>query len=428
MGNKDLRRGSNEVSDEPRDSHNLVLLTSGVIGVAMLLPMNFYFNADSYWKYKWRRLDNVTQPFDLDKFWGSNMSLVSMGANFLCHLINILVGHRFSTRPRILASLGLNILLFAVSTVFTRINTDSWQLGFYGLTLSFALLFNINDSVFQGAFTTIIARFPSRFMGAMMQGQGLGGILSSGLSVILLLLGSGDTVEVATWYFVFATIFLLVSLLFYIMVNYISFYKHFLGNEKELGIQSQAENQSTSPLGHLKVVKKIWKLMISIFLVYVLNMSVYPALARLAEPVHESEKWKVYFLPVGVFFAFNFLDFIGRIVAGFVKWPKPTASGSNLCLLFSVLRFIFVPLLLLCNLSPDDRKVTKVLIESDSVFLLTHALMSVTSGYMVTITMITAPMMVEDRDRSVVGSLMVFMLVFGLLSGAALSFLWISLL
>ena len=41
---------------------------------------------------------------------------------------------------------------------------------------------------------------------------------------------------------------------------------------------------------------------------------------------------------------------------------------------------------------------------------------------MVTITMINAPLM-EDRDRSVVGSLMVFMLVFGLLSGAALSFL-----
>ena len=168
--------------------------------------------------------------------------------------------------------------------------------------------------------------------------------------------------------------------------------------------------------------------MISIFLVYVLNMSVYPALVRLAEPVGESESWKVYFLPVGVFFAFNFLDFVGRIVVGFVKWPKPTELGSNLCLLFAVTRLIFIPLLLLCNLSPDDRKVKQVLIESDVFFLIIHALMSVSSGYMVTIAMINAPLMVEDKDKSVVGSLMVFMLVFGLLSGAALSFLWISLL
>ncbi len=426
MENTDLRKERKEVSDDPRDRHHLVLLTCGVIGVAMLLPMNFYFNADSYWKYKWRRIENVTQPFDLDKFWGSNMSLVSMGANFLCHLINILVGHRFSTRPRILASLGLNIILFAVSTIFTRINTDSWQLGFYSLTLAFALLFNINDSVFQGAFTTIIARFPSRFMGAMMQGQGLGGILSSGLSVILIMLGSGDTVGVATYYFVFATVFLLVSLLFYVMVNYNTFYKHFLGDEKGPVILSEAENKS--PLGHLKVVKKIWKLMTSIFLVNVLNMSVYPALVRLAEPVGESETWKLYFLPIGVFFAFNFLDFVGRIVVGFVKWPNPTESGSILCLFLAVLRFIFIPLLLLCNLSPDDRKVTQVLIESDAFFLIIHALMSVSSGYSVTIAMINAPLMVEDKDKSVVGSLMVFMLVFGLLSGAALSFLWISLL
>ena len=426
MGNKDLGKERLQVNDSPRDRHHVVLLTCGVIGVAMLLPMNFYFNADSYWKYKWRRIDNVTQPFDLDKFWGSNMSLVSMGANFLCHLINILVGHRFSTRPRILASLGLNILLFAVSTIFTRIDTDSWQLGFYGLTLAFALLFNINDSVFQGAFTTVIARFPPRFMGAMMQGQGLGGILSSGLSVILIMIGSGDTVGVATYYFAFATIFLLISLLFYIMVNYNSFYKQFLGDKKRPVIQSEGENKN--PLGHLKVVKKIWKLMISIFLVYVLNMSVYPALVRLAEPVGGSETWKVYFLPVGVFFAFNFLDFVGRIVVGFLKWPKPTESGANLCLLFAVSRFIFIPLLLLCNLSPEDRKVTEVLIESDVAFLLIHALMSVTSGYMVTVTMINAPLMVEDEDKSVVGSLMVFMLVFGLLGGAALSFLWISLL
>ena len=371
------------------------------------------------------------------------MSLVSMGANFLCHLVNVLVGklslschtschschlvgHRVPTRPRILASLGLNILLFAASTIFTRLSTDSWQLGFYSLTLTFALLFNINDSVFQGAYTSIMARFPSRFMGSMMQGQGLGGILSSGLSVVLILIGSGDTVEVATWYFLFATVFLLVSLALYFMVNYNVFFNHFLTDEKEIH-QDKAKDKSS--LGHLKVVKTIWMQMISIFLVTVLNMSVYPALVRLAEPVNESETWGKYFLPVGVFFAFNFLDFVGRILAGLVKWPNPTKPESNLSvLIITVLRFIFVPILLLCNLSPDDRQVTQVLIESDAVFLSFHALLSLSSGYLMTISMMNAPLMVEDEDKSVVGSLMVFMLVFGLLSGAALSFLWISIL
>ena len=48
------------------------------------------------------------------------------------------------------------------------------------------------------------------------------------------------------------------------------------------------------------------------FLVTVLKMSAYLALVRLADPDSESETWGKYFLSVGVFFAFNFLDFVAR--------------------------------------------------------------------------------------------------------------------
>ena len=33
--------------------------------------------------------------------------------------------------------------------LLTQVTTDSWQTGFYGMTLAFAMVFNINDSVFQ---------------------------------------------------------------------------------------------------------------------------------------------------------------------------------------------------------------------------------------------------------------------------------------
>ena len=60
------------------------------------------------------------------------------------------------------------------------------------------------------------------------------------------------------------------------------------------------------------------------FLVTVLKMSAYLALVRLADPDSESETWGKYFLPVGVFFASNFLDFVaGYLSAGLVKWPHP---------------------------------------------------------------------------------------------------------
>ena len=50
---------------EKSSSHRFILVSCGVIGVGMLLPLNFYYNADAYWKYKWRKVGNDTQPFDL---------------------------------------------------------------------------------------------------------------------------------------------------------------------------------------------------------------------------------------------------------------------------------------------------------------------------------------------------------------------------
>ena len=76
----------------------------------------------------------------------------------------------FRITPRIYGSIIVNILLFIASLTFTEVNTDPWQDGFYYLTLAIALLFNINDSIFQGAFASLIGRFPERYMNSLAQG------------------------------------------------------------------------------------------------------------------------------------------------------------------------------------------------------------------------------------------------------------------
>jgi len=200
-----------------QDHRKVVLLATGWLGVSMLLPMNFYFNADSYWKYKFR---NTSLPAgqedapltDLQLFWGNHISLVSMAPNFLFLLLNVVWGHRLAVRPRVLLPLALNTLLFLASSLLTQLDTDSWQTGFYGLTLSAALLFNISDSVYQGAFSSVVGRLPSQYMGAMMAGQAVGGVLSSGTSVLLLATGS-DQATTALLYFLVASGYLLLSLL-----------------------------------------------------------------------------------------------------------------------------------------------------------------------------------------------------------------------
>ena len=191
--------------------------------------------------------------------------------------------------------------------------------------------------------------------------QGFGGILSSGLSVVLLAAGQGDSVGAATWYFLFAAVFLLATLLIYAALTRHALYQLHAGPGKE-----EVERSPGSALGHLAVVGRVWRPALCVFLVCLLNLSLYPALLRLAEPVHEAAAWATYFLPVGVFLAFNLLDFLGRLLASWLHWPPASEAGTTLCLAASVARFALVPLFLVCNLSPEDRHLTPVLIKSDT--------------------------------------------------------------
>ena len=47
-------------------------------------------------------------------------------------------------------------------------------------------------------------------------------------------------------------------------------------------------------------------------------------------------------------------------MASFIKWPKNTHIGSTFILALALLRIVFIPLLLFCNIAPKQRFVTSV--------------------------------------------------------------------
>ena len=57
---------------------------------------------------------------------------------------------RFKTQPRLLVSLVLVIILFAVTAGLTKIPTDHWQSSFMTLTLVTVVIINLNAAIFQG--------------------------------------------------------------------------------------------------------------------------------------------------------------------------------------------------------------------------------------------------------------------------------------
>ena len=383
------------------------------------------------------------------------MVLASMGANFLTHLVNMLVGHKYPTRPRVIFALLLNVVLFAVSIIFTKVNTkvlftisiiltkvntDPWQLGYYGLSLTICLLLNMSDSVLQGG-ACAPAAVPQLQSGhrslhlhhgevpPRLPGRGVGGPRRGGrhllrplpradgrrlvtiecrLPVSSLPPGGGDLVGVATWYFLCGPLFLLATLGVYILLNRHTYYQHFLD---ERGEQEAAARAGAGQLGHLAVIRRTWRWNLTVFLTYVVLYSLYPALLRLVEPVHDTEAWRQvlvhfsnlqfslikqnaqpkgdtinlyfqYMVSLGVMFLYAILDCSGCVAATLLQWPGPTVAGGNLCVAAAVARLALVPLLLVCNLSPASRRLTPVIIHSDAAFLLLHAVSSFSGSYL----------------------------------------------
>ena len=67
-----------------------------------------------------------------------------------------------------------------------------------------------------------------------------------------------------------------------------------------------------------------------------------------------------YFIPVGCFLLLHIGEFVGSTMASFIKWPKNTHIGSTFILALALLRIVFIPLLLFCNIAPKQRFVTSV--------------------------------------------------------------------
>jgi hypothetical protein len=114
---------------------------------------------NSYWQDKFR---NTTAVFpdgtnstvdhnqsDLQTKWASYLSIASMIPNVTFLLLNAVFGHKFKTQPRLLTALVIVIVLFIFSTVMTKVDTDSWQLEFLGVTLFSVVIINVMVAIFQ---------------------------------------------------------------------------------------------------------------------------------------------------------------------------------------------------------------------------------------------------------------------------------------
>jgi len=290
------------------------------------------------------------------------------------------------------------------------------------------VVININAAIFQGGILGVAGKFPPAYMGAVFSGQAVGGIFASVSNVIFLAIGATPT-QAAFFCFVLSVIFLGTAMIAYVCATRSEFYKFYLGenqgtpdDHKLLDGSADYKSKISVKVNPLTVMLDIWPYGVAVLMCFLVTLACFPALTvRVVSTVGEGAWANKFFIPVSCFVLFNVGDYMGRQLAGWVQLPKPGKKESVLVLALSLLRIGFLPLFLLCNLSPGERTLVPVVFESDTAYLIIMTAFSLSNGYVGSICMMSAPQMVREAEAQTAASLMVALLGMGLGTGAFLS-------
>ncbi|XP_076174525.1 equilibrative nucleoside transporter 1 isoform X3 [Ptiloglossa arizonensis] len=423
---------------EPCDKYNLAYIVFYLLGINTLIPWSFFITADDYWMYKFRDKDenstnyliythvnNLEKRNDLQTSFTSYLSIASSIPNTFFLILNAFI----SKRIRMVGSQCKILLLFILTTVFVKINTDTWQTTFLVITLTTVVIVNAVSAIFGGSLMGIVGRFSPKYITAMSSGQALGGIFTAITEIFSLWIGASPTLS-GLLYFIIGDITLLLSLIAYMILEKATFFKYHMLEKLPENIETKfsVTGEVTFPQGtsvsYTRIIKRIWHYGLSVFLVFFVSFSVYPAVTVLIESQYKGKgsAWSdVYFIPVVTYLIFSMGDYAGRILSGIFQWPK---NNPWQVILLSLMRVIFVPALIFCNIQP--RHHLPVYIHNDFCYILITIAFAISNGYLCNLTFILTPTVVDSQEKEMASAMMGAFLGMGLTSGAALSVLMVK--
>ena len=167
------------------------------------------------------------------------------------------------------------------------------------------------------------------------------------------------------------------------------------------------------------VFKKIWVQLLNIIIIYFVSLSIFPALMADIHPIDNVISDK-YFSPIFCFLFFNLFATVGNFIAQWVQIP-----GPKYLIIFSLLRFLFIPFFLFCNYLPKniDRHL-KIGIEEDWIFIVGGVLMALSSGYLSSLSMMYTPRCVDQKYSSTAGMMAALTIILGILLGINFSLVY----
>ncbi|XP_047936089.1 equilibrative nucleoside transporter 1 [Anser cygnoides] len=440
--------------DGPQDRYKVVWLIFFILGLGTLLPWNFFMTAREYFISRLADTENMSHLGNqTDGAALSHSYLQSMFDNFmtLCAMVPLLVftclnsfiHQRIPQQVRILGSLVAIGLVFLITAIMVKVAME--PLPFFVFTMISIVFINSFGAILQSSLFGLAGLLPANYTAPIMSGQGLAGIFAALAMIFSIAIGAQQP-ESFIGYFTTACAAIVLAIFSYIFLPRTDFFRYYSmkdkteyhvynaeletkrdlikkdelngmeqNNSKIIPVHSPDEKSSV-----ISIFKKLWLMAVSVCLVFTVTIGVFPSVtAKVHTSLGEGNEWGLYFIPVSCFLMFNLFDWAGRSLTALFTWP---GKDSYLLPAMVILRVIFIPLFMLCNVQPRDY--LPVVFSHDAWYIIFMIFFSISNGYLASLCMCFGPKKVLAHEAETAGAVMAFFLALGLALGASISFLF----
>ncbi|NXU99713.1 S29A1 protein, partial [Cettia cetti] len=448
----------------PLHRYKAVWLIFFILGLGTLLPWNFFMTARQYFINRLKDPEETSHVGNqtaeatyLQSVFDNFMTLCAMVPLLIFTCLNSFIHQRIPQQIRISGSLVAIGLVFLVTAIMVKIPME--PLPFFIFTMISIIFINSFGAILQSSLFGLAGLLPASYTAPIMSGQGLAGTFAALAMIFSIAIGAQQP-ESFIGYFATACVTIVLAIISYVVLPHMDFFRYYsmkdkteyhvynaeLETKRDLIKKAQLsevcyallvflpadengmeQNNSKiipihNPDEHPSVIaifKKLWVLALSVCFVFTVTIGVFPAItAQVSTVLGEGNKWGLYFIPVSCFLVFNIFDWTGRSLTALFTWP-----GKDSCLLpvMVVLRVVFVPLFMLCNVTP--RYYLPVVFSHDAWYIVFMIFFSISNGYLASLCMCFGPKKVLAHEAETAGAVMAFFLSLGLALGAAISFL-----
>ncbi|KAG1753735.1 nucleoside transporter-domain-containing protein [Suillus paluster] len=415
-----------------------------MLGAATLLSWNAMINANSFFM---SRLSGSP----LRQSFSSYLSSVFTASNVVALGHAIVTSKQSSPSRRAFWSTALTSAIVSILFLTTFLHPSSTPFFYFIMISAFSLsgcASYLSNSVFAGA-----ALFGAPYMQSMMAGQAAVAVAVSGVQVISSAISVWGTTPLAPVtsdidsdgkaeeksariFFGISALYMIATLLAYKWLASLQVYTKTMGaledDLKARVVSDEAdERQALLPAALPSTVEDNQILRIfqtnliynfAVGYVFAVTLAVYPAITVTIKPTNPNTH-PLLFSAVH-FLVFSSGDLLGRYSCSF---PKLIIWSARRILVLAVLRTLFIPVFLLCNVE-HSFPVTPF-INSDLVYMLLLCALGVSNGYVSTLCMLGAPSLEHNirlrgrqEDVDVASTVAAFCLIVGLAVGGFASF------